>query len=154
MAAVGSRRPPTATLARRWLAVLVIALIGYAYYHPLRSWLGTRSELHSRSTEVAQLAAQERELRQRAQALQTLDSVAKQARQLGYIRPGEHLFIVRGIKGGKKAPFGIGGGEKCSPRRRASTGPPAARFSARRGAFPFRRARRNRASGVRRRWRA
>jgi len=112
MAAVGSRRPPTATLARRWLAVLVIGLIGYAYYHPLRSWLGTRSELHSRSTEVAQLAAHERELRQRAQASQTLDSVAKQARQLGYIRPGEHLFIVKGIKAWEKVHSRIDGGGK------------------------------------------
>jgi len=104
-----SRRPPATTLARRWLAVLLIAMIGYAYYHPLRSWLGTRSELHSRSGEVGQLAAQEHELRQRVQASQTLDSVARQARQLGYIRPGEHLFIVKGIKAWQKAHSKIGG---------------------------------------------
>jgi cell division protein FtsB len=104
------RRPPTATLARRWLAVILIAMIGYAYYHPLRSWFETRSELHSRSNEVAQLGTLKRDLQQRVHASESLDSVAKQARQLGYIRPGEHLFIVKGIKAWKKAHSRIEGG--------------------------------------------
>ena len=81
----------------------LIGLIGYAYYHPLRSWIGTRQELQSRRAEVAQLAAQERELRQRVQASAQLDSLGRQARQLGYIRPGEHLFIVKGIQVWEKA---------------------------------------------------
>jgi len=112
MAATRSRRPPAATLARRWLAVLLIAMIGYAYYHPLRSWFETRAELHSRAGEVGQLAAQKRDLLQRVRSSETLDSVAKQARQLGYIRPGEHLFIVKGIKAWEKAHSRIGGGGK------------------------------------------
>jgi cell division protein FtsB len=110
MPAARSRRPPAAALARRWLAVLLIGMIGYAYYHPLRSWLETRSELHARAGEVGQLAAQKRELQQRVHASETLDSVARQARQLGYIRPGEHLFIVKGIKGWQKAHSRIDGG--------------------------------------------
>jgi cell division protein FtsB len=104
-----ARRPPAATLARRWLAVVLIAMIGYAYYHPLRSWFETRSELHARAHDVAQLAAQKHELAQRVQASGTLDSVARAARQLGYIRPGEHLFIVKGIKAWQKAHSRIGG---------------------------------------------
>ena len=112
MAAARSRRPPVATLARRWLAVGLIGLIGYAYYHPLRSWVSTRQELQSRRAEVAQLAAQERELRQRVQASAGLDSLGRQARQLGYIRPGEHLFIVKGIKAWERAHSRITGGGK------------------------------------------
>jgi cell division protein FtsB len=112
MPAARTRRPPTATLARRWLAVVLIAMIGYAYYHPLRSWFETRSELHSRTSEVGQLAAQKRELLQRVRASESLDSVARQARQLGYIRPGEHLFIVKGIKAWQKAHSRIGDGGK------------------------------------------
>lgn len=84
-------------------------MIGYAYYHPLRSWFETRGELHARSREVAQLAAQKHELEQRVQVSGTLDSVAREARQLGYIRPGEHLFIVKGIKAWQKAHSRIGG---------------------------------------------
>jgi cell division protein FtsB len=110
MAAARTRRPPAATLARRWLAVILIAMIGYAYYHPLRSWLETRSELHSRRAEVSQLAAQKHELLQRLHASEGLDSLARQARQLGYIRPGEHLFIVKGIKAWQKAHSRIDGG--------------------------------------------
>lgn len=81
----------------------MIVMIGYAYYHPLRSWFETRSELHSRSNEVGQLAALKHDLQQRVRASESLDSVAKQARQLGYIRPGEHLFIVKGIRAWEKA---------------------------------------------------
>ena len=112
MAAARSRRPPVATLARRWLAVALILMIGYAYYHPLRSWLETRNELHSRGAEVGQLAAEKRELQQRVQASARLDSLARQARQLGYVRPGEHLFIVKGIKAWQKAHSRIGGDGK------------------------------------------
>jgi len=103
MAAVRSRRPPVATLARRWLVVALIALIGYAYYHPLRSWLSTRHDLQSRRAEVAELAAEKHALQQRIQASASLDALSHQARQLGYIRPGEHLFIVKGIKAWEKA---------------------------------------------------
>ena len=88
--------------------MLVIGLIGYAYYHPLRSWVETRSELQSRRTEVQQLAAQRRELQQRLHASATLDSLAKQARRLGYVRPGEHLFIIKGIKAWQRAHSRIG----------------------------------------------
>jgi hypothetical protein len=103
MAAARSRRPPATTLAKRWLAVALIGLIGYAYYHPLRSWIETRGELASRRSEVAQLAAQKRALQERLAASKRLATLAHQARQLGYIRPGEHLFIVKGIQAWKKA---------------------------------------------------
>src|SRR3954451_9701624 len=109
MATVRSRRPPLASIVRRWLAVLVIGMIGYAYYHPLRSWLETRSQLQSRRAEVGQLAAQRRELQRRLHSSATLDSLAREARRLGYVRPGEHLFIVKGIKAWQKAHSKIGG---------------------------------------------
>ena len=89
--------------------MLVIGLIGYAYYHPLRSWIETRSDLQSRRAEVQQFAAQRRELRQRLQSSATLDSLAREARRLGYVRPGEHLFIVKGIKAWQKAHSRIDG---------------------------------------------
>jgi cell division protein FtsB len=103
MAARASRRPPLGTLARRWLAVVLVVLIGYAYYHPLRSWLETRQELSSRRAEVGRLAAERRALRDRLQFSASSDALAREARRLGYIRPGEHLFIVKGIQAWKKA---------------------------------------------------
>ena len=78
-------------------------MVGYAYYHPLRSWFAARSDLHARTVEVRQLAAQKRELQQRVRQSATLDSLSRQARRLGYIHPGEHLFIVKGIAAWLKA---------------------------------------------------
>jgi cell division protein FtsB len=103
MAERASRRPPLGTLARRWLAVLLVVLIGYAYYHPLRSWLETRHELSSRRAEVAQLATEKRMLQDRLEFSASSDALSREARRLGFIRPGEHLFIVKGIRAWKKA---------------------------------------------------
>src|SRR5437764_1394232 len=52
-----SRRPPILTLARRWSAILVVLAVGYFYYHPLRAYFSTRSELGSRRAEVSRLEA-------------------------------------------------------------------------------------------------
>jgi cell division protein FtsB len=103
-----ARRPPPAAIVRRWLAVIGIGLLGYAYYHPLRSWIETRQELDSRRAEVAQLSAEKRALRQRLQASTSPDAFGREARRLGFIHPGEHLFIVKGIERWKKA-HSIGG---------------------------------------------
>jgi hypothetical protein len=103
MAARASRRPPLATLARRWLAVLLVAAIGYAYYHPLRTWLETRHELSSRRAEVGRLATEKRALQDRLQFSASSDALAREARRLGFIRQDEHLFIVKGIEAWKKA---------------------------------------------------
>jgi cell division protein FtsB len=106
--ASASRRPPPAAIARRWLAVIGIGLLGYAYYHPLRSWIETRQELASRRAEVAQLSSERRALRQRLEASTSPDAFGREARRLGFIHPGEHLFIVKGIERWKKA-HSIGG---------------------------------------------
>jgi cell division protein FtsB len=103
MAARASRRPPLATLARRWLAVVLVVVIGYAYYHPLKSWLETRHELSSRRAEVSRLATEKRALQDRLQFSASSDALTREARRLGLIRPGEHLFIVKGIQAWKKA---------------------------------------------------
>ena len=102
MAAKRSRRPPRGALVRRWLAVAAVVLVAYLYYHPLRTYFATRGELASRRAEVARLAAQKRELERRLAASASVDSLARSARALGYVRPGEHLFIVKGIEAWKR----------------------------------------------------
>ncbi len=92
-----SRRPPVGTLVRRWSAVAAVVIVAYLYYHPLRTYLATRHELDSARTQVSQLAAQRRQLRQQLSASSSTDSLAREARELGYVRPGEQLFIVKGI---------------------------------------------------------
>jgi len=51
----------------------------------------------TRVLEVAQLAAQKRDLTRRLAASSSLDALARAARQLGYVKPGERLYIVKGI---------------------------------------------------------
>jgi len=97
------RRPPLATLARRWSVVAVIAIVGYFYYHPLRTYFAARHELAGRRAEVARLAAEKRELQQRLSVSASPDVLAREARRLGYVRPGEHLFIVKGIEAWRRA---------------------------------------------------
>src|SRR5439155_1443334 len=80
MPAKRSRRPPVTTLVRRWSAVVVIATVGYFYYHPLQAYFSTRSELGTTRTEVAQLAAQKRDLTRRLAASSSLDALARTAR--------------------------------------------------------------------------
>jgi len=103
MAARASRRPPLASLARRWLAVVLVLAIGYAYYHPLRSWFQRSHELSSRRAEVGHLSSEKRVLQDRLQFSASSDALAREARRLGFIRPGEHLFIVKGIQAWRKS---------------------------------------------------
>ena len=90
----------------------VVVIVGYLYYHPLRTYFATRHELGARRIEVAQLAAQKRELEQRLHAATSLDALAREARELGYVRPGEHLFIVKGIPAWQKRAASIARGGK------------------------------------------
>jgi cell division protein FtsB len=107
-----SRRPPLSTLARRWGVVAVVVIVGYLYYHPLRAYLSARHEVGARRVEVSQLAAQKRELERRLAAATSLDALAKEARELGLVRPGEHLYIVKGIPAWRARAASIGRGGK------------------------------------------
>jgi cell division protein FtsB len=98
-----SRRPPRVALVRRWLGVATVVLVAFLYYHPLRTYFDTRSQLSGRRDEVARLAAQKRELQRRLTESASVDALAREARRLGYVRPGEHLFIVKGIEAWRKA---------------------------------------------------
>jgi hypothetical protein len=106
-----SRRPPASTLARRWSVVGAVAIVAYLYYHPLRTYFETRHELSSRSEQVAQLAVEKRELQRRLAATTSLGALAREARRLGYVRPGEHLYIVKGIQAWRDRTRVDGGGK-------------------------------------------
>jgi hypothetical protein len=107
-----SRRPPVPTLVRRWSVLAAVVIVGYLYYHPLRTYLETRHELSARRAQVAQLAAQKRELERRLAASTSLGALAREARQLGYVLPGEHLYIVKGIQAWRDRAARVAGGGK------------------------------------------
>jgi hypothetical protein len=56
----------------RWLAVAAIVLVGLLYARPLKSYIETKHDL-------------------------AREALTQEARRLGLVRPGEKLFIVKGI---------------------------------------------------------
>jgi cell division protein FtsB len=87
---------------RRLLAVAGLALIALLYWKPLRTYEHTRTVLDRRQAEVAQLQAQQQQLQRRLETVATGDQLIREARRLGLVKPGERLFIVRGIAAWRK----------------------------------------------------
>jgi cell division protein FtsB len=90
-------------LRRRWLALVVAAVVAFLYYHPLRSYVETRRQLEVRSAEVELLAARKRQLEHRLAAQTSDAALLREARRLGYVKPGERLYIVKGIPAWRRA---------------------------------------------------
>lgn len=91
------RRPSRSTLAFRWLAAVVVALIAAAYVQPLRAYLSIRDEVERRRSEVDALQREQHTLAARLEYARTEEFVVREARKLGLVRPGERLFIVNGL---------------------------------------------------------
>jgi cell division protein FtsB len=83
----------------RWLAVAALILVGFLYAKPVRSYLSTRGEVRQRQAEVRSLASQKQALVRRLALSTSTDALAQEARRLGFVRPGEHLYIVKGLPG-------------------------------------------------------
>ena len=92
-----SKRPPRSRLALRWLGVAILCLVAFLYYRPARTYFETRDTLTQRSAEVQKLAAQKERLRRLVAASTSDAALAREARRLGLVKPGEQLFIVKGI---------------------------------------------------------
>ncbi len=91
-----SRRRRTPIL--RWAAVATLAVVALLYYRPLRSYVETRSSVQERQAEVRELRAKRDELARRLEEADTPEALARRARKLGLVKPGEQLFIVKGIE--------------------------------------------------------
>jgi cell division protein FtsB len=91
------RRRLAGPIARRWFAVGALVLVGLLYYRPLHDYLQARSQRSVRVAAVRQLQREQASLRQRLRRASSLVVLAREARTLGYVRPGEHLFLVKDI---------------------------------------------------------
>jgi cell division protein FtsB len=90
-----SRKPPARSrYVLRWLAVGAVVLVGLLYARPLRSYIDTKRDLARRAADVRALKAERRELQHRLAESATAESLLRQARVLGYVRPGERLFVI------------------------------------------------------------
>ena len=90
-------------LRARWLVLLALALIAFLYYKPLRSYVTRRAELAQRNAEVRALRVQKSALQRRVALADSGADVLRQARRLGLVKPGERLFIVKGIGAWRRA---------------------------------------------------
>jgi Septum formation initiator len=97
MAARKKRRRLGGPVARRWFAVGALLLIGLLYYRPLHDYFDARSQRTVRVAAVRQLQKEHAGLERRLRRASSLTVLVHEARALGYIRPGEHLFIVTDI---------------------------------------------------------
>ena len=91
------RRVPRGRFLLRWLGVGVIVFIAFLYSQPLRSYLSTRDALSKRSGVVRSLREQKLWLERRLEDGDTPAALMREALRLGYVKPGERLFIVKGI---------------------------------------------------------
>ena len=66
---------------------------------PLASYFETRSDLATMRAEVETLRIQNFGLELRLANSTSTEATRREARRIGYVRPGERLFIVKGIPG-------------------------------------------------------
>ena len=100
------RRRRTPIRARRLRLVWILGLLAaaaYLYYQPLSSYVDTKSELSESRAEVAVLRATKERLEQRLTFSTSEEATRREARRIGYVRPGEQLFIVKGIPDWRRA---------------------------------------------------
>ena len=97
MARRGRRRRIAGPVARRWFAVGALVLVGLLYYRPLHDYFDARAQRAVRIAAVRKLQQQHASLERRLRHASSDAALAAAARTLGYIRPGEHLFIVKDI---------------------------------------------------------
>lgn len=100
---VRRRRPSLSKLALRWLGLAVVLVIALGYVQPLRAYLDARDEVALRQADIAVLDGERQRLERRLEFTGTDAFIEREARRLGLVRPGERLFIVKGVESAKKA---------------------------------------------------
>ena len=95
-AARGRRGLRRARLPRWLLPLVVFGAVGFLYVRPITTYLDTREQLSERRAEVTSLRAERARVTARLERATSLEQLARDARRIGYVRPDEHLFIVKG----------------------------------------------------------
>jgi len=108
--AKGSKRPSRSRLLLRWGGVAALCLVAFLYFKPARTYLEKSRQLDATTAEVRGLRAQQQSLQRLVAASSSDAELAREARRLGLVLPGERLFIVKGIPHWlKRHPGSVGG---------------------------------------------
>ena len=86
----------------RLLALAGLALVAFFYWKPAQTYVHTKRELQARNTEVRALREERVRLKRRIDEAGSGAQLVREARRLGLVKPGEQLFIVRGISAWRK----------------------------------------------------
>ena len=97
MAKRSRKPPPRSRYLLRWVGLGAIVLVGLLYARPLQSYFAAKHDLARRTADVRVLRAEKRELQHRLAESSTGEALTEQARRLGLVRPGEKLYIVKGL---------------------------------------------------------
>lgn len=85
------------------LATVVLAVTAFLYARPISSYVETRDQLAARQAEVVVLREEKARVDARLARASSLEVLARDARRIGRVRPGEQLFIVKGVDEWRKA---------------------------------------------------
>jgi cell division protein FtsL len=91
------RRPSRSKLALRWIGAAVLVAIALSYIHPLTSYRHARQDVQDRHAAITALERDNAELTKKLMDAGKSNYVIREARRLGLVREGEHLFIVKGV---------------------------------------------------------
>lgn len=86
----------------RLLALGGLVLVAFLYWKPMHTYLQTKKTLDARRAEVQTLRAEQTHLQRRLAQVGTTEQLVREARRLGLVKPGERLFIVKGIAAWRK----------------------------------------------------
>jgi cell division protein FtsB len=86
----------------RLLALGGVLLVAFLYWKPAHAYLRTKHTLDARQADVRALEAEKARLEKRLAQAGTRQQLIREARRLGLVKPGERLFIVRGIPAWRK----------------------------------------------------
>ena len=86
----------------RLLALGGVLLVAFVYWKPAHAYLRTKHTLDTRQADVRALRAEKTRLEKRLAQAGTRQQLVREARRLGLVKPGERLFIVRGIPAWRK----------------------------------------------------
>jgi cell division protein FtsB len=81
----------------RLLALGALVLVGVLYWKPIHTYEHVRTELRNRDAQVGRLQAQQNQLKARIATVGSGQELLRESRRLGFVKPGEQFFIVRGI---------------------------------------------------------
>ena len=96
-------RPLRTTVLLRWCVLATAIFVAFLYYRPLSSYLETRAALNERRQEVQSLRQERARLQARLAESSTVEALTREARRMSLVRPGERLFVVKGIEEWKRA---------------------------------------------------